>query len=172
MKNPGFDFTEATLGECVSAAETFAASGANWHNHMLKPGCLFNPRPGTYALLIESNSSGEMLVCFCTQVPVEEAQYIVGLRHGADVVSAPDTDGAPLCEPAILARMRELSSNGTDWHHHMMFPDCVLNPRRGQWLITLEAQGVDEILEYTSATEPFDVLRQVEALFFAQEAKR
>jgi len=172
MKNPGFDFTEATLDECVAAAKRYAAGGANWHNHMLKPGCLFNPRPGTYALLIENNSSGEMLACFCSAVPVEAAQHIVSLRHGADVTSAPEINDAQGSEPVILARMRELSRDGTDWHHHMMFPDCVLNPRKGEWLITLEAEGTEEILEYTAETEPFDVLRQVEALFFAQETKR
>lgn len=172
MKNPGFAFTEATLDECVAAAETFAAEGANWHNHMLKPGCLFNPRPGAYALLIENNSTSEMLACFCAAVPVNAAQHIVSLRHGAEVTSAPESDDAQSSEPTILARMRELSHNGTDWHHHMMFPDCVLNPRKGEWLITLEAEGTHEILEYSADTEPFDVLRKVEALFFAQEAKR
>ena len=56
-----------------------------------------------------------------------------------------------------------------DWHHHMMFPDCVLNPHPGEWLISLEVRGEDEILQHTFAEEPLDTLRAIENMFFAQE---
>ncbi len=173
MEKVDFAFTEASLKECTEAAERFAAEGANWHNHVLKPTCLFNPRPGTYALVIENNSSGEILVHFAGTNPVAEEQHIVKLRHGAAILDAPscvtDSAGRASAEPELLARIRAVSEAKADWHHHMMFPDCVLNPRPGEWLITLEVSGEDDILQHASREEPVDVLRTIEHLFFAQE---
>ncbi len=176
MKKVDFAFTEASLRECTAAAERFTGQGANWHNHVLKPTCMFNPRPGTYALVIENNSSGKILVHFADANPVEEEQYIVKLRHGAAILASPPaaagTPSSGPSEPEILARIRDLSERRADWHHHMMFPDCVLNPRRGEWLITLEVSGEQDILQYASDTEPFETLREIENLFFAQETGR
>ena len=172
MEKVDFAFIESSLRECTEAAERFAAEGANWHNHVLKPTCLFNPRPGTYALVIENNSSGEILVHFSGTNPVQEEQHIVKLRHGDTILDAPPAASRSARTPGeqeILTRIGELCDRSADWHHHMMFPDCVLNPRPGEWLITLEVRGEDEILQHASGREPLDILREIENLFFAQE---
>ena len=111
MEKVDFTFTEASLRECTEAAERFAAEGANWHNHVLKPTCLFNPRPGTYALVIENNSSGEILVHFAAANPVEEEQHIVKLRHGETILDAPaaaSESARTSAEQALLTRIGAL----------------------------------------------------------------
>ncbi len=172
MKLSGVKHCEATLDECVAAAERFATRGDNWHNHVLKPDCVLNARPGLYALVIENNTTGEILVCYSTVNHIDAEQHIVKLRHGdailcgsgATAAVSDETDQEPL-----LDRIRALALEQTDWHHHMYFPDCVFNPNPGQWSISLEAQGQLEDVDLVSADEPFDVLREIEDLFFSGE---
>ena len=175
MKLSDVKHCEVTLEACVAAAERFAARNDNWHNHVLKPDCVLNSRPGSYALVIENNSTGEVLACFSDINHIDEEQHIVKLRHGDAILSnseTSNTNSGVSDQNPLLDRVRVLAAKQTDWHHHMCFPDCVFNPNPGQWTISLEAEGQLEDVSVISATEPFDVLREVEDLFFSGERRK
>ncbi len=175
MKLSDVKHCEATLEECVAAAERFAARNDNWHNHVLKPDCVLNSRPGSYALVIENNTTGEVLVCFSNVNHIDEEQHIVKLRHGDAILSKPDelrVNPGDAGQQPLLDRVRVLATEQTDWHHHMCFPDCVFNSNPGQWTISLEADGHMEDVNLVSTTEPFDVLKEIEDLFFAGERRK
>ena len=107
-------FTETTLEACSQAAERFAERGDDWHNHVLKPTCIHNPRPGKYVLVIENNSSGEVLGYVGERNPVEAEQHIVKLRHGSDIIGEDPGRAGPDDEPEIIARIRQLIDKDVD----------------------------------------------------------
>ena len=165
-------FVEKPLDDCVEAAERYAARGDSWHNHVLKPACIHNPHPGKYVLIVE-NSTKRTVVGFVSDTnPIEAEQHIVRLRHGSDVIGRMGEEPPSDDEPELLKKIRSLVVQGIDWHHHMIVPDCVLNPYPGRWLITLESDNTDEVLEYVCEDEPIETLRAIETLFFGMEAKK
>ncbi len=163
-------FTDASLIACLDAAKNFASSGDDWHNHVIKPGCVHNPKPGQYILIIENNTTGEILGHVSEESPVETEKEIVRLRHGDDIIGGVPAKMPIGSEPEILKRARWLNGKDIDWHHHMMMPSCVLNPRPGKWLITLESSLSESIYEYETDEEPRLVLSEIEALFFNHES--
>ena len=64
---------------------------------MLKPACIHNPRPGAYVLVIENNSTGEILGHVSEVNPVEAEQHIVRLRHGAGIIAEAAAPAQPGC---------------------------------------------------------------------------
>jgi hypothetical protein len=66
-------------------------------------------------------------------------------------------------------RARELNARGIAWHHHMLFPDCALNPNPGSWNLLFEDPETGQQISALYHDEPVQDLREVEALFYAQK---
>lgn len=45
----------------LERARALSDAGADWHHHMLMPGCIFNPNPGRYTITLEKRGGGAVL---------------------------------------------------------------------------------------------------------------
>lgn len=161
---------ETTLQDVVGIAEAAQASKKSWHFHILSPSCHFNPKPGKHALLVEVVSDSESFVSFQDQRPSEAGKKLVALLHGSKVLQG--RGESTHVENAMVAKMveraKDLNSRKVPWHHHMMFPQCAINPSPGKWNLTFEDPETGETLKALYDLEPVDDLKEVEALFYAQ----
>jgi hypothetical protein len=83
------------------------------------------------------------------------------MLHGDDILDEAKSrlGGADVSiDSELLARVVELNDRGVPWHHHMNFPDCVFNRRKGKWAITVES-GTGDIAYETYDHEPKEILR-------------
>ena len=62
----------------------------------------------------------------------------------------------------------KLNSKDKNWHHHMLFPKCVLNKQPGKWNIVFEDPETKQITEVIYDHEPKEDLRKIEVLYYSQ----
>lgn len=154
------------LDECLPLANRLQEEGKPWHSHVLSPGCQFNPFADQYAAVVEDDSTHTTYIAASVGFPEVDKQ-LVRMLHGDDILdaghpaSAEDMllDGSPL-----LRRLIEIDDAAKDWHHHMNFPHCALNPHPGRWAITIECGN--EMFSESYDEEPRDILRAVEVRYF------
>lgn len=159
-----------TLESIVKEAETAAHSNNSWHFHMLSPNCKFNDNPKQHALLVEI-LNGPTWVTYSDERPMDIGQKLVALLHGNKILTGSgDTNRTTQPEmKTILDRTKDLNAKGILWHHHMLFPQCVLNQHQGKWNLIFEDPETNEILNVLYESEPINDLKEVEALFYAQK---
>ncbi|MBZ0164673.1 MAG: hypothetical protein K8H74_18420 [Notoacmeibacter sp.] len=153
--------------DCLGLGSALHASGKKWHLHVLSPDCIHNPEPGRYGLVIEDDSDGIAYLAFSDEFP-EVDKDLVKILHGDDILDTSKVSSVGqerLPASALLARIIEFDASGAEWHHHMHFPDCVFNPHRGQWSISVE-DGKGNVFSETYQDEPADILREVEVIYF------
>ena len=159
-------FTVIPLESSVEFSLALKKAGKGWHSHVLSPGCSFNPYPEKYALVVEDDVEHRAYIAPSDEFP-EEDKALVKLLHGDDILDPNKTvavTGATNVKSEMLDRLREIDNRGTAWHHHMNFPGCMLSPEPNRWTITIES---DEGMFFESYdTEPIDVLREVEVIYF------
>jgi hypothetical protein len=162
---------EESIEAVVLRAEQAHASGKQWHFHILSPSCCFNQRIGLYALVVEIPLERESHIAYCADRPAEQGKRLVALLHGAKILQGAGaaTQATNEITSSIIARARDLNSHGVAWHHHMLFPDCALNPSPGKWTLLFEDPETGEKLSATYDSEPLNDLREVEVLFYAQQ---
>ena len=161
---------EDSIEAVVRKAELANAASKKWHFHILSPTCCFNQQRSQYALLVEIPPEEEAFIAYCADRPTEQGKKLVALLHGAQVLQGTGsaTQATHEITASIIARARDLNSRGIPWHHHMLFPDCALNPSPGMWTLLFEDPETCEKLSAIYNSEPLDDLQQVEALFYAQ----
>ncbi|MCW2306104.1 hypothetical protein [Rhodobium gokarnense] len=154
------------LGETLALAEELRTSGKKWHSHVLSPGCLHNPKPEQYGLVIEDDSEDITYLAHSVGFP-EEDKVLVKILHGDDILDASKSggDNAAVAASTLLPKVREIDASGATWHHHMHFPTCSFNPHRGKWSISVE-DGKGGVFSETYDEEPVDVLREIEVIYF------
>jgi len=137
---------------------------------VLTPGCLHNPEPAQYGLVIEDDTEHVAWLAHSPGFP-EVDKDLVRMLHGDDILDASkvsgnrDGAGEGVAASTLLPRLAALDAQGPGWHHHMHFPDCVFNPHHGQWAISVE-DGQGGLFSETYPAEPVDVLREVEVIYF------
>ncbi|KRB31165.1 MULTISPECIES: hypothetical protein [Mesorhizobium] len=160
------DYRVVPLENCLDLVKQIQAAGRRWHSHVLSPGCDFNPYDGLYAIVVEDDADGVVYIAPSDGFP-EVDKVFVKMLHGDDILDVQATlgeNGELARTSALLARVVEINSQGIAWHHHMNFPDCVLNPHRGRWAITVESASGTFSESYEA--EPKSVLREIEVLYF------
>lgn len=153
--------------DCLGLGNALHASGKKWHLHVLSPDCVHNPEPGRYGLVIENDTDGITYLAFSSEFP-EADKDLVKILHGEDILDASKASGSgqgALPVSQLLSRVIELDASDADWHHHMHFPDCVFNPHRGRWSISVE-DGNGGMFSETYGEEPADILREIEVIYF------
>ena len=168
LKHNGITYTEIESDSCVAFGTSLHEAGKKWHIHVLPPACPYNPYAKFYAMVIEDDSEGRAYISPSEAFP-EADRVLVQLLHGEDVLQSASHDEH--CEHALVSsplldRVRRLSNEGTHWHHHMHFPECVINPHPGQWTLSIDTEN--EQFTEIYADEPFDVLRELEVIHFAE----
>ncbi|MDA0702873.1 MAG: hypothetical protein O3A96_06495 [Proteobacteria bacterium] len=57
----GGDAAKTAEPALLGHARALTDEGADWHHHMLMPGCIFNPNPGRYTITLEKSGGGAVL---------------------------------------------------------------------------------------------------------------
>lgn len=157
---------EISWTELESKARLWQARGEDWHFHMLTPDCSFNQVHDKHAFLLENNSTGEIGVVYSRRSHMEMGELLVKLLHGEQILQKTEGKVSENQDfSKILERAKVLSSECKHWHHHMFFPNCVLNPAPGNWNICLEDGG--GLLQALYTEEPGADLRQLEVLYYS-----
>jgi hypothetical protein len=175
MAPSSFSYTEVPLKDCLSLGTRLIQEGHHVHFHVLSPDCKFNPDPDRYAFLIENNSEDITYLAFSESFP-EVDKDLTKLQFGDSIL---DEASSRLAETGfvehsiVLRRILDLQKEGRTWHHHMHFPRCVLNPQKGRWTISVEANGQPEKSTVEAYEErPTDILREIEILYFRNLEKQ
>lgn len=161
---------EAPIEDVLSLAQDAASLAKSWHFHILSPKCCFNNRIDRYGLMVEVPADNISMVAYVSERPVEQGKMLVSLLHGSKVLDGTGSVLATKKDVAakIVARAQQLNERRLAWHHHMLFPDCALNPHPGKWTLTFEDPESGEVLSAIYENEPIDDLKEVEALFYGQ----
>lgn len=159
-------YKRVMLDACYDLAMGLKDAGKKWHSHVLSPRCAHNPYKESYAIVIEDDSDGVAYIAQSNGFP-EVDKDLVKILHGDDILDASKAtagkDGVSI-QSEMLKRLMEIDARGVAWHHHMNFPDCVFNPHKGKWAITVESDAGTFSEAYDD--EPVDVLREVEVIYF------
>ena len=97
---------------------------------------------------------------------------LVQLLHADDVIKDKKKQKKlPPSTPVkkLITRANQLTSKGTFWHHHMLFPGCKFNNHNHKWVIIFEDQEKGEIIESVTNNEPKNDLQHIEALFYSKK---
>lgn len=170
MPEPHFSYREVPLSECATLGHRLQDQGRSWHIHVLAPDCRMNPKPGRFAFVIEDRTDEETYVAFSPERPRAVNLELLKVLHGEHVLDRPagQDDDAAAAESPLVSRIRDLDRRGVAWHHHMHFPDCMLNPHPGKWAISLEAADSDTVESEAFAEEPHEVLSAIEIIYFSK----
>lgn len=138
----GIPYQQIALDACLPLAKRFQGEGKDWHFHVLPPDCIHNPFPSQYALVMEDDTSATPYIAQAGNSFPEVDKALVRMLHGDSILDACASAAPAELEGAkILAHLRDLHMAGAIWHHHMHFPNCVINPLPGQWSISVESPG-------------------------------
>jgi hypothetical protein len=171
VRHDGVEFVLVPLEDCLGLALSLKGAGKKWHSHVLSPGCQHNPYAQEYAIVIEDDTDDVTYLARSDNFPEVDKQ-LVKMLHGDDILDPAKATGAGVgvAESGMLKRLVEVNKKSHHWHHHMNFPDCVFNPHRGKWAITIESD--EGVFSEAYEEEPVDVLREVEVIYFANLDKK
>ncbi|VVB98762.1 Uncharacterised protein [uncultured archaeon] len=159
---------KTTISKLVKKAVSLQERGKNWHFHMLSPACSFNRRKDMHAFVLESSS--ESYVAYSKKPYNKYGKSLVKLLHGSKILGK---KGTRKSIGRRVRRMLELAKrynkDGMLWHHHMLFPNCILNGHKGKWCILFEDEPKGGKIESVSKTEPTESLRRIELLFYSRK---
>ena len=159
----------ATLEEIRTYALGAYVDDQTWHFHCMSPDCLLNTND-QYAFVLEIPETEEVLVYLSNQAEKELAAELSPLLHGNDVMDSNSTkDGY---EPSDLIaqmskRANDLNDRNIEWHHHMLYPNCIFNGYSPSHVLMLEDSSTGEAILSITDEDPKDDLKQIENLFFA-----
>ena len=165
--------TEVSYEAVRSKAHELHESKADWHFHILTPECALNDQE-RYAFVVEQVEPPASWVYFSGRVEKELDQELLPLLHGDEVMNheATSTSYQPSdVVSSMVKRASELNEQGTEWHHHMLFPGCQLNTHPGQFALVFEDPQTKVALESVTDHEPINDLKQIEPLFVGKANK-
>jgi hypothetical protein len=159
-----------TIEQARAKARELQQMGQEWHFHVLFPGCVFNTQIHQYAFVLEDRSSDRTYVTYSDQGFAEISQELLKLHYGENILKTP-VSGSLRSDPAsdLLIQCREFQRNHIAWHHHMLFPDCILNQHHGKWNLVLESGEAGMNINEVYEVEPLDVLRELEIGYFERD---
>lgn len=163
---------EISAEELKLKAHYYAESGKDWHFHILTPQCGLNASE-KYAFVLENLDDNEFFIHYADSILRELGKELAELFHGKEIIpSDVETSEEYLASPNvqfILDRARELNLQGNLWHHHLLSPYCGLNKHKEKWNLMLEDFDHEKLYEDVTDEEPTEDLKEVEALFSAQD---
>lgn len=163
---------ELTISELIEKGEALHRQRANWHLHLLDPGCRLNQRD-CHAVVIEDTDADNVFIAYSPASLRDVAAKLARLVHGDSATQAPPAEGLnTINDPEIrrmVVRAKELMARGIHWHHHIFFPTCLFNPNPGQWTILFEDPESKDTIVSVSTEQPVDAIEFTEQLFYAQQ---
>ncbi len=161
---------EVSVEDIRAYAKRYHEAGDKWHFHILTPRCGLNPT-SKYAIVLECPSKSQVYVHHSSVAEKETGKELVSLLHGNQVTQHKvDKNYKPSPEVGrMIERAKELNSQGIEWHHHMLFPDCQFNSHAPKFNLMFEDPRGEDLIESLSDDEPVDDLNQIVSLFFDQK---
>jgi hypothetical protein len=166
VRHADVSYAVVQLDSCLELALELRRGGKTWHSHVLSPGCIHNPYPGSYSIVIENDSDGLAHIAPSEGFP-DIDKDLVRILHGDDILDASKAVGGKdeaSISSEILRRVFDLDAKGIAWHHHMHFPSCALSPHKGKWCIGIESST--GIFSESFDAEPVSILREIEVVYF------
>lgn len=161
----------ASLAEIRSEAIELHENNSPWHFHVMSPECMLNTND-KYAFVLESPSDGLIMVHLSDKAEKDLASELSPLLHGSDVMDSKATaEGYSPSEIVLQMKERALDLNekNVQWHHHMLYPDCVFNGYSPNHVLMIEDSSTGEAILSITEEDPKDDLKQIENLYFVNE---
>lgn len=146
--------------------QAFIRQKVNWHFHLLTPNCQLNKQK-QHAFFVENNSNNKTYIAYTQTPQLKLGQRLLAQLHDVKVGITPKAK-ASLGTQKILSRIKQLTQQNKNWHHHMLLPECIFNPKPGKWTIMFEDQEKGEVLYSHSQNEPKNDLQVIETLYYQQ----
>lgn len=160
---------EITIEEARQKARELEENQRKWHFHVLFPGCVFNESEEKNALVMEDRTSDVTYVVYSDQSMTTFGNELMRNYFSEIYPDHEDMEsGGKYSDHEILDQCRRLQQEGTAWHHHMLYPDCIFNDHKGKWNLVFESREAGLYLNETSEEEPLDILQQLEFAYFQQ----
>ncbi len=147
----------------IRKAIRWTRNGVDWHFHLLSPGCLYNSTR-EHELFLESKFGAFVARSWRSLVTI--AKHLLHLLEKRNVkrVSASSALGIG----KVLLQAKHLNDKKIRWHHHLLYPHCVLNKKRGKWAIIFEDPLNNKVTELFYSSYPGKDLNKLELLFYKQ----
>lgn len=160
---------EITIGQAREKASSWQEQRKAWHFHVLFPNCIFNTRKDRYAMVLENRMDGETYVIYSDDGFAKFSQELLKMNYGNDILKA-HAGGTAQEKPdnPLFAHIKRFKQNKIPWHHHMLFPDCILNDHPGKWNIVLEGSGEPQVYNALYDEDPLDDLSRIEIEYFKE----
>ncbi|MBS3114392.1 hypothetical protein J4448_04785 [Candidatus Woesearchaeota archaeon] len=158
------------IKKLVSIAKKFHSQRKKWHFHMLTPNCIFNKKD-KHAFMLENIEYKEIFIVYSDKRYMKEGKELVKLLYGESIIEEKRLKSKITNKRVlrILKKERRLNKLGIEWHHHLLFPECIFNKHKGKWCILFENPENNEMIESISKSEPIKNLRAIETLYYQQK---
>jgi hypothetical protein len=159
---------EITIENLLQKAAELHKQKKKWHFHILTPNCRFNKKPEMYSFILENESDSKSFIVYSKKRYLTEGKYLVMLLYGDSILDEKiDPCQSSQVIDQILKKARDCNAKGISWEHHLLFPNCILNAKKGKWINVFE-DGT-EIIESITDDEPIEDLRKIERLYYSQK---
>lgn len=161
---------EVALETLVELAQKFHEEGAQWHFHTLTPDCVFNKRKDKFSFILENDTEQETYVAYSYTRQSSCCKELAKLLYGKNILEE-ESSSTPMgkgMEP-ILEKAERLNREGRPWHHHILFPHCILNKNKGKWAIVFEESEEGKAIQSITEHEPLDDVKKIEILYYSQK---
>ncbi|MBI4176644.1 MAG: hypothetical protein HY518_05540, partial [Candidatus Aenigmarchaeota archaeon] len=129
-----------TIQGIIKRAKYLHSRGKKWHFHMLTPDCIFNRINDKHAFILENRSGNETYVACSDKRYMKEGQGLVKMLYGNKILGKSNKIQSSRNRKieGIVKKIKEMNKKNIQWHHHMLFPDCIFNKHKGKWNIVFE----------------------------------
>jgi hypothetical protein len=167
-----------TFEALSNKATKFKQADIEWHFHMISPKCIFSQSKEQYQIIVENQSSDEVLSSYFSENPKKETRQMAELLYGPDFLTKEEnTDEAiPVDQKfhkndafqTIMKAAKACRDSGAAWHNHHFPPQCILNVQEGKHCIVFEDETADEALYAYFEENPLEALSELEKIYFAK----
>lgn len=155
--------------EVMATVSRWEEAGDQWHFHMLPPTCAFSPTPLLqHCILLENRTCEATFGVFSAERDMRLGQDLARIIHAEVFSGPPSARTSPRWLKGWTIRMQDLNARRIAWHHHMFFPDCILNRHAGSWVLAFEDAERPVPKERTFKLQPKSVFEIIEHLYWAQ----
>jgi hypothetical protein len=156
---------QVTFQQLIEQGRVSASLGESWHFHVIKDACELLERDCEVLFVLEY---GDRIIK--AQGSVTDIAAIAELSKLLHRETSVFTESQLTPDlQLILNRAQQFVDDGVPWHHHVLFPHCMLNKNAGSWNVLLEGSG--NVLSATASEEPSLLLSQLEPLFYSQSQR-
>ena len=159
---------ETTLQDIKAHATSAGDQGLKWHYHLMSPTCNLN-KSSKYAIFYEQEGSNNQLVNYSDKAEMDFSKDLATLLHGTKVMNDSPSGSLEALDDkttAIIELAKNLTEQNIEWHHHILFPNCMFNNNAPRFTLMLENPNSEDALTAISDSEPKDALSHIEKLFY------